>query len=293
MPHPDGRTSAITVAAIQMNSNHDLEKNLRRADELLLDASRRGCQLSVLPENFAFLGLDDADKVALAELEGSGPIQGFVAEAAQRHSMWIVAGSIPLVSPDAGRCFGASIVFDPDGRQRACYRKIHLFDVDVPERDESYQESATMYPGDELCVCDTPLGRLGMTICYDVRFPELYRKLLDLGAVAFTVPSAFTAATGEAHWQVLLRARAVENLAYVIAPGQEGRHSNGRLTFGHSVIVDPWGRVLAQQERGEGVVVADIEPGLADELRGRFPVLEHRQSSAIKRELSIEQKQSH
>lgn len=293
MPLPDERRTAITVAAVQMNSNHDLENNLRRADELLLEASQRGCQLSVLPENFAFLGLDDADKVALAEQEGSGPIQGFVAEAARRNNMWIVAGSIPLISPDADRCYGASIVFDPDGRQRACYRKIHLFDVDVPERNESYRESATMYPGEELCVCDSPLGRLGLTICYDVRFPELYRKLLDLGALAFTVPSAFTATTGQAHWQVLMRARAVENLAYVIAPGQEGRHSNGRLTFGHSMIVDPWGRVIAQQERGEGVVVADIEPGLVQELREGFPALEHRRANVIKRELSIGQEQSH
>ena len=273
----NGNGKTIAVAAVQMTSGHDRAANLERAGTLIAAAAERGCHVIALPENFAFLGLDEADKVALAEREGAGPIQEFLAEVAMRHSAWIIAGSLPLESPDENRCYGASVVVDPQGQQQACYRKMHLFDVDLPSGDEHYRESATMYAGNTLAVCDTPVGKLGLSICYDVRFPELYRHLVELGAVAFSVPSAFTATTGEAHWHTLLRARAIENLAYVIAPGQVGRHSNGRMTFGHSMIVDPWGRVLAERSDGEGVVIADLDPTLPDRLRAEFPVLQSRQ----------------
>ena len=276
MHNQSERELTVSVAAVQMRSEHDLSRNLEQAAEFISDAAAEGCRIVALPENFAFLGLQDADKVALAEQEGSGPIQEFLSVAAKRNCLWIVGGSIPLVSPDDDRCFGASIVFDAEGKQQACYRKIHLFDVELPQSDERYRESATMYPGHDLSVVETPLGGLGLSICYDVRFPELYRKLVDLGASAFTVPSAFTAATGEAHWRPLLRARAIENLAYVIAPGQEGSHSNGRKTHGHSMIIDPWGRVLAEKETGAGLAIAELDPALPGDLRRRFPALQHR-----------------
>ena len=266
----------VRVAAIQMRSVDDVTANLDRAHALLGEAAASGCRLAVLPENFAFVGVDDRDKIAHAEREGNGPIQDFLAGAAREYAMCIVAGSLPLAAPDPERCFGACMVFDAEGTRQACYRKIHLFDVELPDRPEHYRESASMYPGEEPVTVDTPIGRLGLSICYDVRFPELYRRLVDDGATAFAVPAAFTAATGAAHWHVLLRARAIENLAHLIAPGQQGRHPNGRSTFGHSLIVDPWGRVLAEQAAGEGAVIADIDPALAQHLRRQFPALGHR-----------------
>jgi nitrilase len=190
--------------------------------------------------------------------------------------MWIVAGSLPLKTPETELCYGASYVFDADGSAVACYRKIHLFDVDLPDRDESYRESASMDPGDQPVTIDSPAGCLGLSICYDLRFPELYRRLAYEGAEWFSVPAAFTFATGTAHWHTLLRARAIENLAYVVAAGQHGTHPNGRMTFGHSLIVDPWGRVVAEQESGDGVVVAEMELSLTRKLREEFPVLRHR-----------------
>ncbi|MEX2124308.1 MAG: carbon-nitrogen hydrolase family protein [Woeseia sp.] len=264
------------VAAIQMSSGDNLEDNLRTAGRLLDEARAKNCVLAVLPENFAYVGVHDRDKLELAESDGSGPIQEFLARAAARHSMWIVAGSLPLKTAHGPLCFGASYVFDAQGRAVSCYRKIHLFDVDLPDRDESYRESASMDPGDEPMTVNTPLGVLGLSICYDLRFPELYRRLVDQGAELFSVPAAFTFATGTAHWHTLLRARAIENLAYAIAAGQHGTHPNGRMTFGHSLIVDPWGRVLAEQETGDGVVVAELDPGLPQKLRAEFPVLQHR-----------------
>jgi deaminated glutathione amidase len=264
------------VAAIQMSSGNNLQENLRAAARSLEEARARQCVLAVLPENFAFVGQRDTDKLEIAESDGAGPIQEFLARTAARHSMWIVAGSLPLKTPDTALCYGASFVFDPDGRALSCYRKIHLFDVDLPDCGESYRETASMDPGDKLVTVDTPAGRLGLSICYDLRFPELYRSLVDKGARLFSVPAAFTFATGTAHWHTLLRARAIENLSYVIAAGQYGRHPNGRTTFGHSLIVDPWGRILAEQESGDGVVVAEIDPGLPLKLRSEFPVLKHR-----------------
>jgi nitrilase len=259
-----------------MSSVDSVEENLRTAERLLQDAQAEGCCLAVLPENFAYIGKRDTDKLAVAETDGSGPIQEFLARAALRLSMWIVAGSLPLKTPETELCYGASFVFDANGQAVACYRKLHLFDVDLPERGESYRESASMDPGDRPQTVATPVGRLGLSICYDLRFPELYRSLVDEDAEWFSVPAAFTLATGTAHWHTLLRARAIENLAYVVAAGQHGTHPNGRVTFGHSLIVDPWGRILAEQESGDGVAVADIDPSLTHRLRAEFPVLQHR-----------------
>ena len=188
---------------------------------------------------------------------------------------------MPLVSPaiEEDRVYGACPVYDDSGAMRALYRKIHLFDVDLLDKGESYRESNSMYPGDDVVALDTPAGRLGLTICYDLRFPELFRRLVDDGVTLFTVPAAFTATTGEAHWHVLLRARAIENLAYVIAPGQYGRHPDNRSTYGHSLICDPWGRVLAEQAEGNAVVAAEIDPTLPARLRKEFPALSNRRLS--------------
>ncbi len=266
----------VRVAAVQMGSQADVPENLRLADRLLAAAGAEGCELAVLPENFALMPLKSRDKAKHAEVAGDGPIQGFLAEAARRHGLWIVAGSMPFRSPDAERVFGACPVYDAEGTQRAVYRKIHLFDVRLPDSEESYQESRSMYPGDDPVTVDTPVGKIGLTICYDVRFPELYRRLVDDGATVFTVPAAFTRPTGEAHWMTLLRARAIENLAYVIAPGQYGEHPDNRTTHGHTSIIDPWGKVLATEAQGNGIVTADIDPGLPGKLRSEFPALSNR-----------------
>ena len=266
----------MRVAAIQMNSGADLQRNLKLAAGLLGDAASDGCTLAVLPENFALMPERGRDKSRHAEQPDAGPIQDFLSEQAAKHGMWIIGGSLPLVSPEAERVYGACIVVDDRGRQQALYRKIHLFDVDLPDSEESYRESHSMYAGDDPTTVDTPVGRVGLTICYDVRFPELFRALVDAGATVFTVPAAFTAVTGAAHWATLLRARAIENLAYVIAPGQFGTHPDNRETYGHSMIVDPWGRVLAEQASGNAAVVADIDPDAPATLRTRFPALANR-----------------
>ena len=269
----------MRVAAIQMNSGADVAANLALAGSLLADAAADGVELAVLPENFAIMGQDGRDKVAHAEVPGTGPIQDFLATTSRQHSMWIVAGSMPFASPEANRVYGACPVYDAAGTAVACYRKIHLFDVKLPDLDESYQESWSMYPGDDPVCIDTPIGRIGLAICYDMRFPELFRRLVDDGATVFTVPAAFTKVTGEAHWHTLLRARAIENLAYVIAPGQYGDHPDERTTYGHSIIVDPWGRVLAELPSGNGFVAADIDANLPAKLRSEFPALANRRIS--------------
>ncbi len=268
----------MRAAAIQMNSGLDIAANLDLADKLMGEAADDNCSLAVLPENFALMPEHGTDKAKHAEEPGSGPIQDFLADAAERHRLWVVAGSMPLVSPEiaAQRVYGACPVYDPQGAARALYRKIHLFDVDLVDKQESYRESESMLAGDELVTVDTPCGRIGLTICYDLRFPEMFRRLVDDGATVFTVPAAFTETTGRAHWHTLLRARAIENLAYVIAPGQYGRHPDNRSTFGHSLICDPWGRILSERAEGDGIVAADIDPGLPAKLRSEFPALSNR-----------------
>jgi len=271
-------SNEMRVAAIQMNSGPDVAANLALANGLLAVAAADDCELVVLPENFALMPQRGRDKATHAEEEGNGPIQTFLADAAQEHELWVIAGSMPLVSPDIAneRVYGACPVYDPQGKQRAMYRKIHLFDVDLVDKQESYRESNSMYPGDDVVTVDTPAGRVGLTICYDLRFPELFRQLVDAGSTIFTVPAAFTQTTGEAHWHTLQRARAIENLAYVIAPGQYGQHPDNRSTYGHSLICDPWGRVLAEEATGNCVVAADIDPELPARLRDEFPALSNR-----------------
>jgi nitrilase len=266
------------AAVIQMTSSPDVETNLATARELLERAHAQGAALAVLPENFPIMGRREADKVAAAEPGGEGPIQAFLGHCARELGMWIVGGTIPIRDEkEPGRVAAASLVFDERGRCVARYDKIHLFDVDIPGREERYRESATVVPGVEPVVTTTPLGRLGMAVCYDVRFPELFRVLESQGAEIFSLPSAFTAPTGRAHWELLVRARAVENLCYVLAPAQSGTHDNGRETYGDSMIVDPWGQVVARvAQAGPGLAVAEIDRTLQHELRSRFPALAHR-----------------
>ncbi len=269
----------MTLAAVlQMTSVASVEANLAMACSLLERARDAGAALAVLPENFAIMGRKEQDKLAAAEVLGEGPIQARLSRTARELGLWIVGGTIPIkIDQDPGRVAAASLVFDSGGRVVARYDKIHLFDVEIPERDERYRESATIAPGAGTTIVATPVGRVGLSVCYDVRFPELYRGLQAQGAEVFTVPSAFTAPTGRAHWELLLRARAVENLCYVLAAAQGGVHENGRETYGDSLIVDPWGHVLARvAEPGPGLAVADIDLTQQGELRTRFPALNHR-----------------
>ena len=261
------------IAVLQMRSGADVTANLARADALLGAAAAAGALLAVLPENFAAIG-EGTSKLAHAEAPGDGPIQRRLAASAKRHGLWIVAGTLPLHAA-AGRVRSACLVFDASGLQVARYDKMHLFDVVVPG-GETHRESATTEPGTELVVVDTPVGRLGLSVCYDLRFPELYRGLVAQGATLFAVPAAFTATTGAAHWEVLLRARAIEDQCFVLAAAQHGEHPGGRRTHGDSMIVDPWGTVLARQATGEGFVCTDIDPAGLVGLRRSFPVLVHR-----------------
>lgn len=282
MSHTRGSTAEeriVKVAAAQMNSTDSVRDNLQRAEALIVDAARERCRLIVLPENFAFMGARNADKVAVAEEAGSGPIQEFLANTARRHQLWVVAGSVNLRSNEAGRVYGSSLVFDDAGCLAARYDKIHLFDVSLPEKQESYRESAILKPGDDAVIVDTPAGMLGLSICYDLRFPELYRYLVTRGATVLTVPAAFTETTGRAHWQSLLRARAIENLSYVIAAGQCGTHADRRKTYGHSMVVSPWGDILATRAEGEGIAVAEVDKELVSRTRESFPALAHRKNS--------------
>lgn len=262
------------AAVVQMNPGDDVAANLATAARLLQQAADEGATLAALPETFAFMGEHARDEIAHAENEGVGVIQEFLAATAQKLKLWILGGTVALKSPD-GRAFAASLLFDSGGRPVARYDKIHLFDVMVGE--QPYRESARYAPGAiRPVVVESPLGRLGLSVCYDLRFPELYRALVGAGAEVLCVPSAFTARTGAAHWEVLLRARAIENLCHVLAPGLCGEHPGGRQTHGHSMIIDPWGAVLAQREHGEGVATAEINRGTREHLRKTFPVLDHR-----------------
>lgn len=270
------QTSSQRAAAIQMASGPNVSANLIEAERLLAAAAEQGAALAVLPENFAMLGQSDADRVAHGETPGDGPLQEWLAGQARRHGLWIVGGTIPLAA-DADRISGACLVYDETGAVRGRFDKMHLFDVTLPDGKETYRESASTRPGEDLLVLDSPVGRLGVAVCYDLRFPEMFRKMSAMGAEVFAVPSAFTAQTGRSHWELLLRARAVENLCYVVAGAQGGFHVSGRETWGHSMIVDPWGTVLAEQEQGAGSVSAEISLERLRSLRQRFPVLTHRQ----------------
>ena len=260
------------IAAIQMVSGPQVAGNLEEAGRLIAQAAQRGAQLVALPEYFGILGMKDTDKVAVREPLGDGPIQAFLSNTAKQHGVWIVGGSAPLVSDDPGKVRNTSLVYDAAGKLAARYDKIHLFGFQMG--DEQYNEARTIEPGHTPVTVDTPFGRLGLSICYDLRFPELYRAMKDVDIIL--VPSAFTETTGRAHWETLLRARAIENLAYVLAPAQGGRHANGRETHGDSMIIDPWGAVLDRLPNGPGVVVADIDLERMQGLRRSLPVLSHR-----------------
>lgn len=264
------------VAAIQMASGPNVNANLLEAARLLKKAADAGAKLAVLPENFALMGMTEFDKVRIREADGEGPLQEFLAEQAAKLGLWLVGGTIPLAGHDPDRVNASCLLFDDKGNRVARYDKIHLFDVKITESDERYNESESIEPGDKVVVVDTPFGKLGLAVCYDLRFPGLFRMMSEAGAEIFALPSAFTAITGKAHWQTLVRARAIENLSYVIAAAQGGYHANGRETYGHSMIVDPWGIVLDELPRGSGVVVAEAKRDRLGDLRRSFPVLEHR-----------------
>jgi len=269
----------MRVAALQMASGPNVAANLSEAEKLIALAADDGAKLVVLPENFALMGMSEQDKVDIAEQPGAGPIQNFLSRQASGRRVWLVGGTVPLVSDEPGRVRAACQLYDDQGSIVSRYDKIHLFDVDIEETGESYNESETIEPGDDMVVSRTPLGRLGLAVCYDLRFPELFRTLLESDMQVLAVPSSFTAITGRAHWDVLVRARAIENQCYVVAAAQGGYHLNGRETYGHSMIVDPWGNVLDELPRGSGVVSADIDLDYVERIRQSFPAVEHRRLS--------------
>ncbi len=264
------------VAAIQMASGPNVRANLTEAGRLVSRAVDAGAELVVLPENFAIMGLTEEDKVKVRETPGEGRIQDFLAEQARQYGIWIVGGTVPLTAKDSQHVRAACLLFDDKGEIKARYDKVHLFDVHILENQETYDESTTTEPGESATVVDTPFGRLGLAVCYDLRFPELFRRMSDEGAELFAIPSAFTALTGKAHWEILMRARAIENLCYVIAAAQGGYHVNGRETHGDSMIVDPWGRVLDRLPRGSGFVISELDIDKVRNTRRNFPVLKHR-----------------
>ncbi len=263
-------------AAIQMASGPNIRANLLEADKLIGEAARAGAKLVALPENFALMGETGLEKIAEREADGIGPIQDFLSSVAKKYSVWVVGGTIPLVADAENKIRAACLVYNDAGERVARYDKMHLFDVDLPQVNEVYRESDTIEAGNEPMVVDTPFGRLGLVVCYDLRFPELFRLMSRQGVDIYVVPAAFTAETGAAHWEVLLRARAIENMSYVIAPNQGGFHVSGRKTFGHSMIVDPWGVVLDCYKTGAGFVTADIDKERLEKTRSSFPVLGHR-----------------
>jgi len=264
------------VAAVQMASGPNVKANLEEAEKLIKTAVQQDAELVVLPENFAIMGLSEMDKVAIAETAGEGPIQQFLSQQASKHGVWIVGGTIPVESGVTGKVYSASLLYNDSGDMVARYDKIHLFDVLLEDSNESYNESETIESGDDIVVVDTPFGKLGMAVCYDLRFPELFRAMADVGMEICVLPSAFTSLTGRAHWESLLRARAIENLCYMVAPDQGGYHKNGRETYGDSMIIDPWGVVLNRLPHGTGVVVSDIDLEKLRKTRKNFPALQHK-----------------
>ena len=264
--------SMFRVAAIQMASGPNVAANLQEAGRLIELAAATGARIVALPEYFCIMGMRDTDKVAVRERDGEGPIQAFLANEARRHKIWIVGGSVPLIADAPDKVRNACLVYNQLGERVARYDKIHLFGFEMGQ--ERYTEERTIEPGKAVCTVDSPYGKLGISVCYDLRFPELYRAMGDVDLMF--VPSAFTETTGKAHWDTLIRARAIENLAYVVAPAQGGYHVNGRETHGHTMIVDPWGVVLDRLPRGSGVVVAGVNPTYQAKIRRSLPALTHK-----------------
>ena len=262
----------ICIAAIQMRVGPEVPVNLKEAARLIDIAVTKGAKLVVLPEYFCIMGMKDADKVMLREEEGSGPIQDFLSKTAKSNGIWLVGGSVPLVSSRPDKVKNSCLVYDDSGKQVARYDKIHLFNLKFGK--EHYAEEETIEAGTKVVTLESPFGRIGLSICYDLRFPELYRSMEKVDIIL--APSAFTSFTGKAHWEILVRARAIENMAYMIAPAQIGRHINGHETYGDSMIVDPWGVILDHLPKGPGVVLANINPSYQKNLRNSFPALKHR-----------------
>lgn len=260
------------IAAVQMVSGPDIAENLREAGRLIAEAAARGAKLIALPEYFPLISGNETDKVHAREKDGAGPLQDFLRETAMKNKVWLAGGSIPLEASVPDKVRNTCLVFDDAGRRVARYDKIHLFGFQPGT--ERYNESQTIEAGSGVVAIDSPFGRLGLSICYDLRFPELYRSMGEVDLLV--VPAAFTQTTGQAHWELLLRARAVENLCYVLASAQGGTHPSGRMTWGDSMIIDPWGAVLDRLPKGPGVVVADIDPARIAELRTNLPALAHR-----------------
>jgi len=254
------------MAAVQMVSAPEVAPNLEAAGRLIASAAAAGAKLAALPENFYIIGRHEGDKVKVREADGQGPIQSFLSEVSRKNRIWILAGTVPISCGDENRIRSACMLYDDTGRRVARYDKRHLFRFH--QGSENYDEGRTVEAGDRPVAVESPFGRLGLSVCYDVRFPERYRELGDVDVIF--VPSAFTVPTGQAHWETLLRARAIENQAYVVAPAQGGTHASGRRTYGHTMVIDPWGVVLGMQPEGEGVVLADIDLAHSRELRRRF-----------------------
>lgn len=260
------------IAAIQMISSPVVADNIAAARRLVAQAAQQGATLVLLPEYWSIMGMDDSDKVAHAELPGAGPMQDAMAGMARSHGLWLIGGTLPLVAPEPGKVLNTTLVYNPQGECVSHYDKIHLFGF--TKGDESYDEARTIVRGNDVVTFDAPFGRVGLSICYDLRFPELYRAMGECALIV--VPAAFTYTTGHAHWEILLRARAIENQCYVLASGQGGKHVNGRRTWGHSMLIDPWGEVKAVLAEGEGVVLGDIEPAHLAQVRENLPALKHR-----------------
>lgn len=266
----------MRVAAIQMASGSNIKGNLIEAEKLIGRAVADGAELVVLPENFGLIGIKSEDVVKNCEQPGSGMIQDFLSQQSSLHKIIIAGGTLPLASSDDTHYRNTLMVYNQQGNNIARYDKIHLFDVSLPEDDEQYNESAVIEAGDDIVVVDVGPFKMGLAICYDLRFPEQFRELVSKGAEVIVLPSAFTAATGKAHWHTLVKARAIENLCFIVASAQGGYHVNGRETYGHSLIVAPWGNVLDEIESGSGYAISDIDLTQQKKLREGFPVLEHR-----------------
>lgn len=269
-------TENLKIAAIQMASGPNVDANLMEASQLIETASRQGARVVVLPENFSYMGPSTGDMLDKVERDGDGPVQEFLITQAKKHGIMLVGGTVPLMARDPSKVRAACLVYDGEGKRLARYDKMHLFDVNLIDVDETYQESRFIEHGNEVVVVDAPCGKVGVAVCYDVRFPELFRAMLDKGMEILLLPAAFTALTGKAHWETLIRCRAIENLCYVVAAAQGGYHISGRETYGHSMIVDPWGVVLTSLPRGSGVVIAEADRVRLNNTRRNFPCLEHR-----------------
>lgn len=267
-------TSITRIAALQTVAGPEVGPNLEAAERLLAQAAQQGATLALLPEYFCLMGRRDRDKLAIAEAEGDGPIQRFLADAARRHRLWIVGGTLPVRSGDPAHALNRCTVWSPDGELAAHYDKIHLFAFEQGE--ERYDEGRVLQAGDTPVALQAGPLRVGLSVCYDLRFPELYRALADRGAEVLLVPAAFTLLTGKDHWHVLLRARAIEAQCFVLAAAQWGTHPKGRTTYGHSLLADPWGTVIAEASDGPGVVVAELDPAVLARVRANLPSLTHR-----------------